>query len=245
MNMKFISLQRNLINLPFSLLVPPVMIVIAIVLIIVPRRIFLALARKSENHEIEERLEYMAPHVKAGFKVLDVGAGSGVFSKRVASAFGAKVFGVDIIDYKDDDVDIYMFDGKKLPFDDEYFDVVFAAFVLHHDRRHSALVKEMRRVSKKTIVVYEDAFFTPWQWAFVCFNDFFSNMVIGSIKALKRTGKFGIIKMPLPFNFRSINGWCDFFEAADLEVEGVKVRHMALRPLSKSCFILNKNTIQV
>lgn len=187
----------------------------------------------------------MKPHVKSGFKVLDVGAGSGTFLKRVTSAFDAKVIGVDIIDYQEDDVDIQLFDGKKLPFDDDSFDVVFAAFVLHHDKRHASLVKEMRRVSKKVIVVYEDAFFTPWQWAFVCFNDLFSNMVIGSIKALKMNGKFGIIKMPLPFSFRSINGWCDFFEVAGLEVEDVTVRHMGLRPLSKSCFILHKNTIHV
>lgn len=99
----------------------------------------------------------------------------------------------------------------------------------------------MRRVSRKTVIVYEDAYFTPWQWLFVCFNDLFSNMVIGSIKALKRTGSLGIIKMPLPFTFRSIDGWCDFFEAADLRVESVEVRHMSIRPLSKSCFILSKS----
>lgn len=237
---KFISYTRNFLNLPLSLLMPPVMIVVAIVLATIPRKLFSVIARNGENAELKDRLASMDPYIKPGYSVLDVGAGSGVFSKRVAAAFDAKVVGVDIIDYKDDDIDIHLFDGKKLPFEDDSFDVVFAAFVLHHDKRHASLVKEMRRVARQTIVVYEDAFFSPWQWAFVCFNDFFSNMIIGSIKALKRTGRLGIIKMPLPFTFRSINGWCDFFEAANLQVDRVEVRHMAIRPLSKSCFILSK-----
>lgn len=240
MKKKFISIPKNIQNLPFAFLIPPIMIIIAIFLLITPRKIFSKFVKISDEREIQERLEAMKPHVKPGFKILDVGAGSGAFLKRVASAFDAKVVGVDIINYQEDGADIKLFDGKNLPFQDDYFDVVFAAFVLHHDRRHAYLVKEMRRVSKKIVIVYEDAFFTPWQWAFVCFNDFFSNMVIGSIKALKQTGRLGIIKMPLPFSFRTINDWCDFFEVADLEVKDVTIRHMRLRPLSKSCFILHK-----
>lgn len=216
------------------------MVLCAFILLVAPRRIFSRIVKRFETDELNDRIANMMPHIGPGYSILDVGAGSGIFSKRVAAAFDAKVTGVDIIDYKDDDIEIHIFDGKKLPFDDGSFDVVFAAFVLHHDKRHASLVKEMRRVSRKTIIVYEDAYFAPWQWLFVCFNDFFSNMVIGSIKALKRTGRLGIIKMPLPFTFRSIDGWCDFFEAADLRVESVEVRHMAIRPLSKSCFILSK-----
>lgn len=240
MEKKFISNIKNFQNIPLAFFMPFIMIIIAILLLITPKRIFSKFVKISDEREIQERLEAMKPHVKPGFKVLDVGAGSGAFLKRVASAFEANVVGVDIINYQEDGVDIILFDGKNLPFQDEYFDVVFAAFVLHHDKRHAYIVKEMRRVSKKVVVVYEDAFFTPWQWIFVCFNDFFSNMVIGSIKALKQNGKLGIIKMPLPFSFRTINDWCDFFEVANFEVKDITVRHMGIRPLSKSCFILHK-----
>lgn len=239
--MNHISLIRNISNFALCIITPIIMVLCAFILLLTPRRIFSRIAKRFETDELNDRIANMTPHIRPGYTILDVGAGSGIFSKRVAAAFDAKVTGVDIIDYKDNDIDIHIFDGKKLPFDDGSFDVVFAAFVLHHDKRHASLVKEMRRVSRKTVIVYEDAYFTPWQWLFVCFNDLFSNMVIGSIKALKRTGSLGIIKMPLPFTFRSIDGWCDFFEAADLRVESVEVRHMSIRPLSKSCFILSKS----
>lgn len=146
-----ISFKRNIINFPLSFLFPPILIIIAIFLVFVPKKLFSKLVDISEEREIEDRLKAMEPHVKPGFKVLDVGAGSGAFLKRVTSAFDADVIGVDIIDYQEDGVDIKLFDGKNLPFPDDHFDVVFAAFVLHHDRRHAFLVREMRRVSKKNI----------------------------------------------------------------------------------------------
>lgn len=239
--MKHISEIRNIANYALCIFVPFLMIIVAILILLVPQELFKKIAKNLENSETNDRLDNMRPHIKPGFSILDVGAGSGIFSKRVSEEFNANVIGVDIIDYKDEDIDVHLFDGKKIPFDDNSFDIVFAAFVLHHDKRHAPLLKEMRRVSRKTIIVYEDTYFTFLQRLFVCFNDFFANMIIGSIKALKRKGRLSIIKMPMPFTFRSINGWCDFFEAADLKVESIEVRHMSLRPLSKSCFILSKN----
>lgn len=73
---------------------------------------------------------------------------------------------------------------------------------------------------------------------FVCFNDFYSNIIIGSIKALKSAGNIGIVKMPLPFTFRAIPDWIDICEAAGFSITDISVRHDKVRPMSKSTLVL-------
>lgn len=234
----FISMFRNLINLPLAMIFPPLMILAAILALMMPRKLFRYFQVRGDEAEIASRLSAMKPYIESNDTALDVGAGSGNFSKRVANHFDAKVSGVDIIDYRDSDIEILFFDGKTLPFPDKSVDVAFAAFVLHHDKSHANLLKEMKRVARRKIIIFEDTFFTPWQRLFVCFNDFYSNIIIGSIKALKNVGKIGIVKMPLPFTFRAIPDWIDICEAAGFTITDVIARHDRVRPMSKVTIVL-------
>jgi ubiquinone/menaquinone biosynthesis C-methylase UbiE len=94
----------------------------------------------------------------AGKKILDVGFGSGGVSAAFSLA-GAVVWGVDVEpDLKDiaernvaangGKADLKIYDGKKLPFDDNFFDYVICCSVLEHMTFPQEVLKEMFRVLK-------------------------------------------------------------------------------------------------
>ena len=54
-----------------------------------------------------------------------------------------------------------LYDGARMPFEDDEFDVALAITVLHHIEDPDATLREMRRVARRLIVieeVYENAF---------------------------------------------------------------------------------------
>ncbi len=229
---------RFLIGLPLSLIYLPIMLLTVLAYVLMPRRMFAALQQDVRSKEVAARMAALRPFVHPGEKLLDVGAGTGDFLKIIGAGLGAEVIGVDIIDYSDTDVDVLMFDGKTIPLEDKSVDISIAAFVLHHTTEQSALIAEMKRVTRHRIVIFEDAYFTPWQWLFLVWNDYYSNQIVGSIKAFKSLGKLAIVTMPMPLTFRRVPQWEEFFAASGLRVVGISVRHAKVKPMSKVTFAL-------
>lgn len=82
----------------------------------------------------------------SGARILEVGAGSG-FQARALSSWGHEVVAVDIAGPTQGAwYPVQPFDGVRIPFDDNTFDVVFSSNVLEHVQEFDALVSEMRRV---------------------------------------------------------------------------------------------------
>ena len=84
-------------------------------------------------------------------KVLDVGAGD-CFYKRYLNA-DTNYIGLEIEDTKNyfanQNKDLVFYDGKKIPFKNEYFDNLICFEVLEHTFDYNNLIKEMNRVLKK------------------------------------------------------------------------------------------------
>jgi SAM-dependent methyltransferase len=83
-------------------------------------------------------------------KVLDVGCGESPYAHLLTA--GASYTGIDIL-YADQfgmtaKNDIMTFDGKALPFSDEYFDHIICTEVIEHVEDPVAFVAELRRVLK-------------------------------------------------------------------------------------------------
>lgn len=53
-----------------------------------------------------------------------------------------------------DEADVY--DGYKLPYADDSFDVVVCMFVLHHIPHHREIIEELKRVCARRIILVED-----------------------------------------------------------------------------------------
>jgi len=83
--------------------------------------------------------------------ILDFGGGNCKFAEYMQNR--NKVTTVDIFKGCSTS-DVY--DGFKLPYEDNSFDVVVCMFVLHHIPHQSKIIKEIMRVCKKRLIILED-----------------------------------------------------------------------------------------
>lgn len=107
-----------------------------------------------------KRLETMlklSASTKDAKRVLDFGAGSGVFMPTLSKNF-SEVYSLDINTaslehvknfYPLSNVRIIKGYGDTLPFKDNFFDLIFAADVLEHFKNSEHIQKEFKRVLKK------------------------------------------------------------------------------------------------
>ncbi len=96
-----------------------------------------------------EILNWLSP--RAGERVLDLGCGDGVLSRKIIEA-GAQVVGVDISAEllrvaRDHGIDARQIDGEALPFERE-FDAVFSNAALHWMTNPDAVIDGIKRALK-------------------------------------------------------------------------------------------------
>jgi len=100
-------------------------------------------------------------------RLLDVGCGNGFFTfyfDKICDAYG--------VDYSEKMLQInpvkktFLMDANDLKFEDNSFDVVFCQALLHHVDNIDKVIQEMRRVSKKYIVILEPNRNNPLQFLF-------------------------------------------------------------------------------
>src|SRR5262245_6931859 len=86
--------------------------------------------------------------------LLDVGAGDGRIAAEVAERIGAvDVRGIDIATRPGSAIDVAIYDGHHLPFDDASFDAVMLSDVLHHCIDPAEVLRECLRVSSVCVLL--------------------------------------------------------------------------------------------
>ncbi len=94
----------------------------------------------------------------SGLRIVDIGSGNGGISIAFAKS-GAKVSGVDIEEdlfnisklyaqSENVDVDLRLYDGNKLPFENDFFDAAVSASVIEHTTSPTLYLSEILRVVK-------------------------------------------------------------------------------------------------
>ena len=100
------------------------------------------------------------PFLNPGDRLLDIGSGT----CQVAAALIAQGFDVTLLDIVDKsltpNLHPQLFDGGRLPFPDNAFDVALLLTVLHHIPRPDDTLAEARRVAARLIII-EDVFASP------------------------------------------------------------------------------------
>ena len=232
------SLARNILNLPFTVLFFFISLLALMVNLFIPKKKFIEIQRGAQASETRDRLASIKGHVKKGDKVLDVGCGNGLFGKAVADEFGARVSGVDVADYKAAKIPIKIYDGHTIPHKDNAFDVVILAFMLHHVKHQEDILREAVRCSRGRVIIFEDVYFSPWQRLFVMWNDFYTNILFGAVRVIKGEAGKGLLSIPMPMTFKSVTGWKKAFRSYPVRLKDVAVRHAKHKPHSKAVFCL-------
>lgn len=115
------------------------------------------LSNKIKGNELDYFLKFKYDLLKKfyGTSCLDIGAGTGRFSKYLKNQ-GHHVIPVDVVDKSKVDLGFKIYDGKTLPLQDKYVDTSILMFVLHHAQNQLELLNEAIRVTKKYIIIGED-----------------------------------------------------------------------------------------
>jgi SAM-dependent methyltransferase len=106
---------------------------------------FLHRARTTRDEAIVDGIARVAPTSPAS--MLDIGCSDGRIAARVAARLGVPtVNGADVELQPDARIDVTVYDGRTLPFDDRSFDLVTIVDVLHHAEDPAVVLTEARRV---------------------------------------------------------------------------------------------------
>lgn len=136
-------------------------------------------------------------------RVLDIGAGRCYIAEEMKRRNNVDVACLDVKDLSQTDVEVVVYGGKKIPFKDNEFDTALIAYVLHHCEDPIKVLKEAKRVTKGSIIIFEDT--KPS--GFVNMMDFFSNKLRG---------------VKTPFKFRTEKEWATIFKKLNLKIVAVK-----------------------
>lgn len=90
--------------------------------------------------------------------LLDYGCGVGHLGYCISENSGRPITSLDVRAYpfSHPSLKVEIFDGKTIPYPDNYFDMALVAYTLHHTSRPADVLEEIVRVTKGKIVVSED-----------------------------------------------------------------------------------------
>ncbi|MFX1340296.1 MAG: class I SAM-dependent methyltransferase [Promethearchaeota archaeon] len=107
-------------------------------------------------------------------KILDIGGGLGTVSYLLKKkGYDSKVIDVqDVSIFKD--IQPLIYDGIKIPFNDNIFDIALILTVLHHTKSPEIILNEAKRVAKRIIII-EDIYNSLLQKYLTFLIDSFAN----------------------------------------------------------------------
>ena len=122
-------------------------------------------------------IEPFLPRLKKPLDVLDLGAGEGYVGQVLADKTGAQVTLADVIPMNRTSLPHMLYDGIRLSFPDNAFDVTVLYFVLHHAEHQEPVVREALRVSRSRVVIVESVYHSARDLQVLTFLDKLANRV--------------------------------------------------------------------
>jgi len=144
------------------------------------------------------------PLLPNGARVLDVGCGDGLVALRLMEARpDITVHGVDVLLRERPLIDVQIFDGEKLPFEDDSFSCVLFVDVLHHTEDPALILAEAVRVASRSVVIKDHLLDPLLAYPTLAFMDWLGNVHQG---------------VALPNNYWRHDSWQRAFEQLGLSV---------------------------
>lgn len=143
--------------------------------------------------------------------VLDIGAGDGRLASQLQQTNPAlTVVGVDVHLQPEPRIPVAHYDGARLPFPDDSFDIVMLVDVLHHDENPERVLREALRVAADRVIVKDHYWSTTWDRIVLTVADYLGNRAYG---------------VSLPYNFLRMEQWFSIFESTRAKVARVDTFH--------------------
>lgn len=149
-------------------------------------------------------------------RILDIGCGDGLLGSLLQQEKpNTSITGVEVMLRKETHIPVEIFDGHRVPFDDDAFEAVMLVDVLHHTDGPDALLREAVRVARDSIVIKDHI-----------------NDGLGAETTLRLMDRISNCRhdVALPHNYWSRQKWLDTFAALNLNVEAW-MDHLGLYPL--------------
>jgi ubiquinone/menaquinone biosynthesis C-methylase UbiE len=114
---------------------------------------------RSKKVELERASIYFAHfqnYIHENSKILEVGPGTGALLFYLNQVRNAKCTGLDVAINRQFDAPVLKYDGRMFPFKNQSFDHGVCIYVLHHTRFQDSVIREMKRVVRDKIIIFED-----------------------------------------------------------------------------------------
>lgn len=136
--------------------------------------------------------------------ILDYGCDDGSVAEMIMEYNPSlRIVGVDIQANRPSKIPRKIYNGTKIPYPNNTFDIVICLDVLHHTKDMSVHVKEMRRVSKKYLIIKDHMIYSFFSRMLISFSDFTSNVPYG---------------IKCEFNFLTKKQWYSLFKKQNLKI---------------------------
>ena len=137
-----------------------------------------------------------------GEKVLDIGCGDGKIDYLIMQKKNVEIWGVDVLLRNKTYIPVKEYDGKRIPFTDDSFDVAVFIDVLHHTEDKIDILTEAKRVTREKIIIKDHLLKGVLANATLKFMDYFGNAHYG---------------VALTYNYLNKTTWDDIFMKLDLD----------------------------
>lgn len=157
------------------------------------------------NRRVRVLVEKLGALMPPEAHVLDVGTGDGQIAKMIgAQSQGARIEGIDIKLRPETHIPVTLFDGMRIPMQDNSVDVVTFVDVMHHTDNPGALIADAARVARKAVIIKDHLSENALDRATLRAMDWVGNAPHGVV---------------LPYNYASQAAWMGWFEKSGLEVD--------------------------
>jgi SAM-dependent methyltransferase len=154
--------------------------------------------------------EHLSAVLPSGCRVLDVGTGDGQIAAQITERRPDLEFiGTDVLLRPRTKIPVVHFDGRRLPFPDNTYDVVMFVDVLHHTEDPVAMLAEAARVTRRYLVIKDHTLKGPLAGLTLRLMDWVGNARHG---------------VALPFNYWTEETWQEAFQRLGGKVEAVNSR---------------------
>ncbi|TVQ32416.1 MAG: methyltransferase domain-containing protein [Phycisphaeraceae bacterium] len=132
---------------------------------------------------LRELVRRITPHLREGDRALDVGCGVGTLGVALMEGeqapTGLIVEGLERHRRGGEPITVHSYQGGVMPFEDDAYDVVILADVLHHAPEHDQLLAECARVAKRLLIIKDHQRAGLLAWPRIALIDWAANAPYG------------------------------------------------------------------